>query len=682
MSLPRLPIPLAFRPPFRGRVSTTRLRIFLRWALNTLIVLLGVSVVSFALIHLTPGDPAEDLLRAEGVEPTREMVEALRHQLGLDRPVPEQYLGWLVGVLQGDLGTSLANGTEIGAQFQQRLPRTLALTVTALIISWLIAVPVGLAAAARQNSRFDSIVRALSYASSALPGFVVALLVLQLLGVEWKWFPIAATQDAVGMVMPVITLVVSMVGWYVRQIRAIALEEHDKAYVPGLRIRGLSEVRVSVHVLRNVAAPLCTLAGSSFGAMLAGSAVVESIFSWRGLGQYGLEGIANKDYPVVQAYVLWCALVFLVANALADLAALTLDPRMADQEHRTPASAAVTPTAEPSTVTEALAIDHPDLSQLTPVPRGTAGTRWALSAVVRWRLLAGSLLLVAVIGLLADTLTAHDAGEPSLVAALQPPSSDYPFGTDELGRDILSRILAGIRPTLTLAVTVVICSLLVGTLIGVVSATAGRFVDAGLQRVTAVFQAFPEFILALAFASMLGPGFTSAAIALTAVYWTRIARYSRILTMQVKNAPFIQIARMNGVKSRWIAVRHVLPNIGSPVLVMAAADLGSVILNLATLSFVGLGLPRPTAEWGTMISEGRSYIQVAPWLVIGPGIALFVVILLFNLFADTSQELLSAPQRPRRNNPKKGNSLENTTSGRSGRTDHPVDDRQLHEPGR
>lgn len=211
---------------------------------------------------------------------------------------------------------------------------------------------------------------------------------------------------------------------------------------------------------------------------------------------------------------------------------------------------------------------------------------------------------------------------------------------------MFSRVLAGTYPTLSVAITVVCSVLVLGTLVGVASALAGGAVDALIQRIVAVFQSFPEFILALAFAAMLGAGFTSAVTALTLASWTGVARYARILTLQVKQAPYIQVARMNAVPGITIFARHMVPNIGSPLLVMAASNLGSVILNLATLSFVGLGLPQPTSEWGTMISDGRSYLQVAPWLVFGPGLALLVVTLLVNLFADASQEVLAVSADP------------------------------------
>lgn len=619
------------------------------WLANTLLVLFGVSVLAFVLTYLTPGDLAENMLTSQGVQPTAEMISLMRERLGLDRPLWEQYLSWLGRLLHGDLGTSLSNGTNIMTDLQRRLPLTLALTVASLVLTWLIAIPVGITAALRPRGLFDKLVRFASYVSSAVPGFLFALLVLHLLGMELRWFPISATRDAYGMVMPTITLCLAMVGWYVRQIRAISLEECDQPYVAGLRIRGMGEARIGAHILRNIAAPLCTLGASSFGALLAGSAVVEAIFSWQGIGNYALAAINAKDYPVIQAYVVWCALVFLIANTAADLLSFFLDPRLAGKARTARGRIDAHSESDDSTPlsiareAEQLKISHPDLQQLevSTRPAKTSDRSSRLSPQLGWWILVGMLAVIVLVTLTATWLAPQDPYLPQALTKLRPPSASHWMGTDNLGRDVFSRVLVGIRPTLSVAVTVVCCALVIGTLIGVISAVAGGVVDAAIQRVTAIFQSFPEFILALAFAAMLGPGFFSSVIALTLASWTSISRYARILTLQVKNAPYIQAARMNAVPSAVILVRHMVPNIGSPLVVMAASSLGSVILNLATLSFVGLGLPQPTSEWGTMISEGRPYLQVAPWLVFGPGFALLLVTLIVNLFADASQEVLA-----------------------------------------
>lgn len=607
------------------------------WLGNTLLVLFGVSLLAFVLTYLTPGDLAENMLTSQGAQPTGEMIALMRERLGLDRPLWEQYFNWLGRLLQGDLGVSFSNGTPIMSDFAARLPLTLGLTVAALACTWLIAVPVALFAASRPGRPFDAAVRLVSYVGSAVPAFLIGLLVLQSFGVQLHLFPIAATQDLVGMIMPTLTLTLAMVGWYIRQVRAIALEEFDRPYIGGLRIRGMSRARICLHVLRNIAAPLCTLGATSFGALLAGSAVVEAIFSWKGIGNYALAAITAKDYPVIQAYVLWCAVVFLIANTVADLLAFVLDPRLSD------APAAKRNRHGSGDDSASIRIQRPDLTSIsvTSPPRYRRRLLPKLSPLTAWLVLAGILAVIGAVALLADAIAPQDPYVTSVAAALQPPGAEHWLGTDNLGRDVFSRVVVGLRPTLSVAVTVVCCALVLGTIVGVVSALLGGAADAAIQRLTAVFQSFPEFILALAFASMLGPGFVSAVAALTLASWTGIARYARVLTLQIRQAPYVQAARMNGVPGVVIFLRHMVPNIGSPLLVMAASGLGSVILNLATLSFVGLGLPQPTSEWGTMISDGRPYLQIAPWLLAGPGIALFLVTLAVNLFADASQDVLA-----------------------------------------
>ncbi len=613
---------------------------FLRWLGATVLVLFGVSVLAFVLTYLTPGDLAENMLTSQGITPTQEMIAMMRERLGLDRPLWEQYGTWLWRLLHGDLGESLSKGTVIMDDLSARLPLTLALTTCSLLVTWVIAVPLGIAAALRPRSPLDLVCRVASYISSALPSFLVALLVLHSLGMKARFFPIAASQDLRGMVMPTIATTVAMVGWYFRQIRAIALEEADQPYIGGLRVRGMGEVRIGAHILRNIAAPLVTLAATSFGAMLAGTAVVEQIFGWQGIGNYALSAIAAKDYPVIQAYVVWCALAFLVANTIADLAAFILDPRLNEKPARARGSAR----GEDVGGTPArLRINRPDLTSLVSGNRKRPHIliRTKLRPIVTWRILLLLIVVVLLVGSLAGTIAPYDPNAPDVVGARKPPDLNHWMGTDSLGRDVFSRVLSGIWPTMSIALTVVVCSLVIGATIGMLSALVGGAADAVVQRIVAVFQSFPEFILALAFASMLGPGFVPVVTALTLSTWTSTARYARILTMQVKRAPYIQAARMNGVHPVIIFLRHMVPNIASPLFVMAASGLGSVILNLATLSFVGLGLPQPTSEWGTMISEGRTQLQLAPWLVTGPGAALFVVILIVNLFADASQEILA-----------------------------------------
>lgn len=619
----------------------------LSWVANTLIVLFGASVLSFAFTYLAPGDLARQTLTAQGVPATAEMLTAMRHRLGLDRPLLEQYLDWLNRLLHTDLGTSLATGNDIAAEFADRLPLTLALALTSIAMSWIIAIPLGVAAALRPGSRTDMLIRAVSYTSSAVPAFVIALLVLDVFGLHLAWFPIAADADLAGMAMPTITLVLATAGWHLRQVRTLALEAASRPFVTGLRLRGMSQTRIGLHLARNIAAPLCTLAGSGFGAVLGGSVVVEAIFSWRGIGAYALSAITAKDHPVIQAYVMWCVLVFLVANALSDLAAFALDPRLKNTQKITTSTIAkgIKDTHPPALP---LSINHVNPHTLTTT--ATAPPSHSRRTYVRPIPLLSCLLgLILIAGIAAPFLSSYDPNSTDITRALRPPNFSHILGTDQLGRDIWARTLAGIAPTLAISITVVALALVIEATVGMLAGAIGGIIDTICQRITAIFQAFPEFILALALAAILGPGFWSIVAALTAPTWTRTARYARILTLELKNAPYIHAARMNNVPTLILFVRHILPNIAGPLIAVAASDLGGVILNLATLSFVGLGLPQPTTEWGTMIAQSRPFLHTATWLVLAPGLAVFTTTVTINLLTDHIH-LSSMPGRKLRRN--------------------------------
>ncbi|WP_083479827.1 nickel transporter permease [Oxobacter pfennigii] len=258
------------------------------------------------------------------------------------------------------------------------------------------------------------------------------------------------------------------------------------------------------------------------------------------------------------------------------------------------------------------------------------------------RLLISSLLVFAIIiiAIFAVHITPHDPYKTDLTQALLSPCREFPFGTDHLGRCVFSRILSGTPLSVFSALAVVFTVATVGTVIGVISGYIGGAGDAIIMRITMIFQAFPYFLLAVAVAGMLGIGLINGMISLIAVFWTTYARLGRSLILGIKNENYIKAAKMCGAKSRHIIFKYMIPNIASPILVTAALDVSAIILSMAGLSFLGLGAQRPTAEWGAMMSEARNYLQTAPWTVIAPGMALFLVVICFNLLGDNLRGFL------------------------------------------
>lgn len=244
-------------------------------------------------------------------------------------------------------------------------------------------------------------------------------------------------------------------------------------------------------------------------------------------------------------------------------------------------------------------------------------------------------------------LAPYSPTEQHLLDRLHPPSVEYPLGTDQLGRDMLSRLMFGARVSMRIAIVVVSITLVIGTVVGVTAGYVGGLVDQVLMRLVDLLLAFPGILLALVIAGILGPSLTNIMIALAAVGWTQYARVIRGSTLSIKEAEFIRAAQLMGVSRHKIVVRHVLPNVISPVVVLATIDLAYVILATAGLSFLGLGAQPPTAEWGTMLSSGRNFLRNAWWIANSPGVAIMLTVLAFNILGDSLRDTLDPQELSR-----------------------------------
>lgn len=262
--------------------------------------------------------------------------------------------------------------------------------------------------------------------------------------------------------------------------------------------------------------------------------------------------------------------------------------------------------------------------------------------IIKFRLI---ILMVLCAGLLlgAWIVRGHLIHEPfrtNVRQAFQAPCREYIFGTDNLGRCVACRILYGAVTSLYAAVLAVLAVFIIGTAVGVTAAYAGGIVDRILMKITLVFQAFPNFILAVAVAGMLGTGLKNSVLALGAVYWITYAKLSRSLVLSIRDSEYIRAAKICGAGPTAIIFKYILPNMVSPLIVTAALDVSSFILSMAGLSFLGLGPSRPTAEWGATMSEAKTFIQQAPWCIVFPGLALLVTVVIFNLLGDALRDVI------------------------------------------
>jgi peptide/nickel transport system permease protein len=247
---------------------------------------------------------------------------------------------------------------------------------------------------------------------------------------------------------------------------------------------------------------------------------------------------------------------------------------------------------------------------------------------------------LALIALLAPLIAPTDPLKQVLSTRLKPPSTAHWLGTDQLGRDVLSRMIYGARISLLIGTVVVGLAASVGTLVGVVAGYAGGWLDEGLMRLTDVFFAFPALILAMAISGALGPSLTNAMLAIAVVSWPVYARLVRAQVLSLREREFVEAARGLGASANRIVWGHILPNTLAPLLVQASFDMGGAILSAAGLSFIGFGTQPPTAEWGVMISEGRNYIATHPWLSLFPGLAILLTVAAFNLIGDGLRDAL------------------------------------------
>ena len=297
--------------------------------MQIVIVLIGISFVTFLLTYLSPGDPVRNMFSATGVMPTEELVQQTRDEMGLNDPVLIQYGRWLGNVLHGDLGESSKFGESVWTQMTRKLPMTLKLAGVSLVAVILISFPLGVLSAVKKNKTADYIIRFLSFFGVSMPNFWLALLLMYIFAVRLGWFKVVSTDSIGGMILPVATLTIPMISSYARQIRAALLEELNANYVIGARARGIPERRIIWgHVLPNAILPIITLLGLSVGHLLGGAAIIETIFSWQGIGNMVVEAIRVRDYPLIQGYVIWMAIIYVTVNLIVDISYRCLDPQI------------------------------------------------------------------------------------------------------------------------------------------------------------------------------------------------------------------------------------------------------------------------------------------------------------------------------------------------------------------
>lgn len=293
-------------------------------------ILFGITFLSFLLMNTGTADSIDVMENNTGGVMSEEEKDILRAELGLDKPLVQQYIIWLGKTVRGDMGESFVSGQPVSALFVSKLPATIGLMITSILLTVFLSVPLGILSAVRQNRITDYLIRFFSFIGNSLPNFFVSLLLIWFFSLKLKLLPVMGNNAGwKSVILPTLTLALSMASRYTRQVRATVLEELNKDYVQGARARGISEKRILYFsVLRASMLTIATLLALSIGSLLGGTAIVESIFMWDGVGKMAVDAITMRDYPVIQVYVIWMAIIYVCVNLFTDILYHYLDPRI------------------------------------------------------------------------------------------------------------------------------------------------------------------------------------------------------------------------------------------------------------------------------------------------------------------------------------------------------------------
>ena len=278
-------------------------------------------------MYLSPSDPAEIMLNSQGIPVSEEVLETTREELGLNKPFVEQYIDWVSNMLKGDMGTSYSTKRSVALELKEHMPYTAVLALFSMVLTLAVSIPLGIICALKKNTFTDYIIRTCTFVGNSVPGFFAGLILLFIFALKLRMLPVLSESGIKSVILPSATLAISMSSRYIRQIRGVVIDELEKDYVKGAYSRGIPQWKIIYnHVFKNIMITVITLSGLSLGSLLGGSAIVENIFVWPGLGSLALNAVKVRDYPLIQGYVILTSLIFIMINLIVDLLYGFLDP--------------------------------------------------------------------------------------------------------------------------------------------------------------------------------------------------------------------------------------------------------------------------------------------------------------------------------------------------------------------
>ena len=605
-------------------------RYITRQLAQLVVVILGISILAFVILHVL-GDPVLLLLPQNA---GKEEFERYRHLLGLDRPLYVQYWKFLSGAVIGDFGKSWYADTPAFKLVMERLPPTIYLTFAGLFVALLISLPLGILAALKRHSWVDNLCTAIAVAGQAIPLFWLGIMLIIVFAVRLKVLPASGYGTWQNFLMPAFCLGAALAPITMRLVRSGVIEVMNMEFIKTARAKGVAEPMVVVkHAFRNACIPVITVHRPAVrpaprrrhhhgdGVRVAGRG-----HPHRGVDpQPGLPGRPVRGHHAGARH----------RDGEPDRGPHRGLHRSAHPGQRMKAVSAPTK-VELGELGEAR-IETPGSSQATL--RGLLRLRWGLGAVA-------VLVLIVLSAALAPWISPHDPLAVNIRHRLAPPAwmeggtPAHLLGTDQVGRDLLSRMIYGGRVSLVVGVAAVMMSATIGVMLGLGAGYVGGRTDWTIMTIVNVMLTFPFVLLALAVIAVLGPSLVNMIIVLGIAGWPIYARVVRAETMAIREREFVLAGRALGMNHARIVFRQILPNLISAIVVICTLQVAQVIIAESFLSFLGLGIQPPTPAWGNMLGEGRLYMLNSWWIATFPGLAIFVTTLVINLMGNALRDWL------------------------------------------
>ena len=650
-------------------------------------VIIGVSLVIFFAMNMAQGDYVDTL---DTGDMTQEEVEALREKYGLNKPILQQYMEYMWKLLHGDLGTSFSSDRSVFGAFMEKLPSTMYLGIVASIIGTVVSIPLGIFAARHRGGLLDNIASIVAVFGISVPNFWFGLMLMILFSLKLGWLPSSGNATWICVLLPAITIGTDKMADLTRTTRSTMLDTLSQDYLRTARAKGVPEnTVVNKHALKPAMIPILNVTMSQLSGAVAGAALTETVFAWPGVGKLVVDAVQSRDIPMACGCLIMKCVLIGVIDLFTDLLYVVVDPRL--RTHY----AAVAKHNKSSIWSElagdirgaiqsvrdipvnlqrafvAIAANRAVIAREKCAQRAAAEKEKAAKDVrgnqkrllvsrqysKRSRLgefwyrfsqnkgaVAGMIILVFLVLLciFADVIFDYDTQVVgyNLKERLQGPSAKHWFGTDDYGRDLFARTMYGARYSLAIGFATVALSLVVGIPVGAVCGYFGGKIDLYVMRILDIFRSIPPLLMGIVIISALGQGTQSLVIAMAVSRFVGAAISTRTAVMTVKNNEYVEAARAIGMPTASIIFRHVIPNCLSPIIVRTTMQVAGAIVAASSLSYLGLGVPIPSPEWGALLAAGRDYIRNFGYLTIYPGLAIVITVLSFNLMGDGLRDAL------------------------------------------